>query len=133
MKRFLSIDDSQIFTNWMSMILKPYGETFTANDGELGFELYKKELAIDSFDVIFLDLNLPGIDGEEMIKRIRGYEEHNKVLHKSLIFMVTANTDPIQMMKLLEKGADFYLSKPVDQQRFFEALERFKVIDYRIS
>lgn len=76
-------------------------EVEIANDGDTGL---KKALE-ESFDLIILDLMLPGIDGYEICKRIR--EEKNIP-----IIMVSAKKDDIDKIRGLGLGADDYMTKP---------------------
>lgn len=76
-------------------------EVAIANDGDTGL----KRALEESFDLIILDLMLPGIDGYEICKRIR--EEKNIP-----IIMVSAKKDDIDKIRGLGLGADDYMTKP---------------------
>ena len=71
------------------------------NDGEKGLDAAMNE----SFDLIILDLMLPGIDGFEICRRIR--DEKNIP-----ILMVSAKKDDIDKIRGLGLGADDYMTKP---------------------
>lgn len=60
----------------------------------------------DNFDLLILDLNLPGMDGLEVCKKLRAAEDHTPIL------MLTARTEEIDKVLGLESGADDYLTKP---------------------
>jgi two-component system phosphate regulon response regulator OmpR len=62
----------------------------------------------ESFDVLVLDLTLPGEDGLSICRRLRGQGETIPIL------MLTARGDPIDRIVGLEMGADDYLPKPFD-------------------
>lgn len=76
-------------------------EVAIANDGDTGL----KRALEESFDLIILDLMLPGIDGYEICKHIR--EEKNIP-----IIMVSAKKDDIDKIRGLGLGADDYMTKP---------------------
>ena len=76
-------------------------EVETAADGESGLE---KAMSMD-FDLVILDLMLPGIDGFEVCRRIR--EAKNIP-----ILMVSARKDDIDKIRGLGLGADDYMTKP---------------------
>ena len=72
-----------------------------ANDGLLGLELALQE----EFDLIILDLMLPGVDGFEICRQVR--------LEKNVpIIMVSAKKDDIDKIRGLGLGADDYMTKP---------------------
>ncbi len=58
-------------------------------------------------DLVILDLNLPGLDGLEVARRIRQNE-----VHRTPILMLTARADEVNHLVGLETGADDYLTKP---------------------
>lgn len=76
-------------------------EVFIENDGTKGLEAALG----DDYDLIILDLMLPGVDGYEICKRIR--EEKNIP-----ILMVSAKKDDIDKVRGLGLGADDYMTKP---------------------
>jgi DNA-binding response OmpR family regulator len=75
-----------------------------ALDGEQGVELAE----INDYDLVVLDLNLPGLDGLEVCRRIRASRPH------TLIVMLTARNRREDIIVGLDEGADDYLVKPFD-------------------
>jgi len=69
-------------------------------------------LRTDSFDLIVLDLNLPGRSGRELL----AYCKSNHV--QTPIFVVSARADLEDRVGLLDSGADDYLVKPFDPLEF---------------
>ena len=74
-----------------------------ACDGETGLA----KMAAQPFDVMLLDVMMPGIDGFETARRVR-------VASLLPIIMLTARSDPIDIVAGLECGADDYVTKPVE-------------------
>ena len=74
-----------------------------ACDGETGLT----KMAAQPFDVMLLDVMMPGIDGFETARRVR-------VASLLPIIMLTARSDPIDIVAGLECGADDYVTKPVE-------------------
>ena len=72
----------------------------------------------DDFDIVILDLGLPGIDGHEVLAEIRGRGEHLPVI------ILTARKETRDTVAGLEGGADDYVTKPF---RFEELLARVRV------
>jgi two-component system, OmpR family, phosphate regulon response regulator OmpR len=88
-----------------------------ASDGERGLAALKKS----HFDVVLLDIMMPGVDGLEVCRRIRALDERAQVP----ILMLTAKGDDIDKIVGLELGADDYLAKPFNPR---ELLARVRAI-----
>lgn len=102
MTKILVIDDEPSITNLVSAYLKPEGyEVFTAADGNAGLK------AARAFkpDLIILDLMLPGIDGIELLSRLRRESD-------VYVIMLTARTEETDKIVGLWVGADDYVTKP---------------------
>ena len=82
-----------------------------APDGETGLELAGR-----GFDAIVLDVMLPGIDGFEVARRLRGRDDYTPIL------MLTARGRPEDVLKGFESGTDDYLPKPFDLDIFLARL-----------
>jgi len=74
--------------------------------------------------VIFLDLNLPGIDGREVLKRIKQDKELKTI---PVIVMTTSNND-VDIVDCYESHANCYVRKPVDFNRFVEAIKNLRSV-----
>jgi two-component system cell cycle response regulator len=83
-------------------------ECLAAEDGEKAWELYRKTPGVD---VIISDWMMPGIEGLELCRLVRG-EERNEYTY--FIFL-TSLGDRDHLLMGLEAGADDYLSKPLDR------------------
>lgn len=81
----------------------------TCGDGEAAYEL----LYVEDYDLVILDLNLPGMDGLEVLEKIRDEKKELKVL------ILSARGTVSDKVKGLDQGANDYLVKPFD----FEELE----------
>ncbi len=120
MTKILVIDDEPSITNLVSAYLKPEGyEVLTAADGNSGL----KAARVFKPDLIILDLMLPGIDGIELLSRLR---------RKSGVYviMLTARTEETDKIVGLSVGADDYVTKPFSPRelvaRVKAALRRLK-------
>lgn len=94
-----------------------------------GLEAYKKYQSFKP-DIIFLDINIPKLDGIELLKRIRRQDLVTKVI------MLTAHSEDKFVNKVMELGVSSYLIKPVGRGEIKETLNkveeeiRNKEIDY---
>jgi two-component system alkaline phosphatase synthesis response regulator PhoP len=120
MTKILVIDDEPSIINLVSAYLKPEGyEVFTAADGNAGLK------AARAFkpDLIILDLMLPGMDGIELLSRLRRESD-------VYVIMLTARTDETDKIVGLSVGADDYVTKPFSPRelvaRVKAALKRIK-------
>lgn len=78
------------------------------NDGELPY-------------VVLLDLKLPGVDGLEVLRRIRG-DERTRLLP---VVILTSSTEEQDLMEGYGRGANSYIRKPVDFPSFIDAIGQF--------
>ena len=70
-------------------------------------------------DIIFLDYHLPDINGDEVLRRLRGDERTRSIP----IYMVSADAMPEQVKRLKELGVQGYLTKPLDVERFLAVID----------
>ncbi len=102
MTKILVIDDEPSITNLVSAYLRPEGyEVYTAADGNAGL----KSARAFKPDLIILDLMLPGMDGIELLSRLRRESE-------VYVIMLTARTEETDKIVGLSVGADDYVTKP---------------------
>lgn len=100
--RALVVDDEEPLVELVRSYLEREGlDVAAALDGERAVELVR-ELAPD---VVVLDLMLPGIDGIEVCRRIRGFSD-------AYVLMLTARAEELDKIVGLSTGADDYLTKP---------------------
>ena len=103
MNKILLVDDDAELSNMLSQILTKEGYQLTlAADGETGLA----RALSGSYDLILLDVMLPGIDGFQLLQRLRQQSRSTPVL------MLTARGNDDDRVAGLELGADDYLPKP---------------------
>ena len=107
MSRFLVVEDEQHIADGLRFNLEAEGhEAVIARDGEGALDLLLKER--HEFDVVILDVMLPGKDGFETAKELRAAGQYVPIL------MLTARGRPEDVLKGFEAGADDYLQKPFE-------------------
>ncbi len=103
MKRILIIEDDPAILRGLRISLEEeHHQLFSASDGEEGYQLAQEE----NFDLIILDLMLPGKNGQEICRELRG--QGNSVP----IIMLTSKNQESDKVLGLEIGADDYVTKP---------------------
>src|SRR6266571_6727567 len=115
MVRALLIEDDRKLASLLREFLGQHGvEAALAEDGSHAL----RELSAQRFDILLLDLMLPGMDGLSLTRRIRER-------WKTPIIMVTARGDDADKIVGLELGADDYLAKPFNPR---ELLARIRAV-----
>lgn len=109
MKKILMIEDDISIVELVAIHLKDnYCELTKAHTGPDGLNLATK----NKYDMIILDVMLPGIDGIEICRRLRADKIFTPIL------MLTARSEEIDKIIGLETGADDYLTKPFSIREF---------------
>ena len=104
----------------IKIILQKLGLDVTiVENGQLAVESYEKE----DFDLIFLDINMPVMDGLTALSIIREKEE--KTGKHMPIIALTANSISGDRERYLDEGMDDYLSKPFDKDKLIAILEQY--------
>lgn len=118
MKRILVVDDEPDIVSLVSYNLtkEGFGVTTVPEGGEALDIIKKKE-----FDLILLDLMLPGIHGMEVCRMLRSDQKTKNIP----IIMLTAKGDETDRVRGLETGADDYMTKPFSPR---ELIARVKAV-----
>ncbi len=112
--KILLVEDEQHLADGLRFNLEAEGfEAEIAGDGETAVE----RLAAAKFDAVVLDVMMPGIDGFEVARTMRGRGDYTPVL------MLTARGRPEDVLQGFEAGTDDYLPKPFDLEIFLARLK----------
>jgi len=115
-RRILLVEDEQRIADTLRFGLKEQGfEVEVAYDGNLGYKLFQSL----AFNLIVLDINLPGINGYELCKLIRSSNPEIPVI------MLTALNSLEEKIEGYDAGADDYIIKPFE---FTELLMKIRVL-----
>ncbi|MEK7990561.1 MAG: response regulator [Thiotrichaceae bacterium] len=118
--RALVVDDSLPVRKSMEIQLGLYGLNIDfAETGEEALDFVKKPDNV--YDIIFLDLMLPGIDGYKVCKEIKS----NKVSKNTPVVMLTGKGSRFDKLRGTMAGASVYLTKPVEQEKLKEVIKQF--------
>jgi len=119
-KRVLVVDDEKLIVKGIRFSLEQDGmEVVCAYDGEEALEIAKSQ----KFDIILLDVMLPGLSGFEVCQQIREFSDVP-------IVMLTAKGEDMDKILGLEYGADDYITKPFN---ILEVKARIKAIMRRTA
>lgn len=123
MKRILVCEDEDTIRDFVVINLKRSGYVVEpADSGEKALEVFKKSGG--DFDIALLDVMMPGIDGFEVCKRLRGESQTLGII------MLTAKTQEMDRVRGLMLGADDYISKPFSPS---ELVARVDAVYRRVS
>jgi two-component system OmpR family response regulator/two-component system phosphate regulon response regulator OmpR len=113
-RKILVVDDDQRLRDLLQRYLGEQG--FVVKTAESGGAM-DKCLSRETFDLIVLDLMLPGEDGLSICRRLRTSDAHQAVI------MLTAKGDEIDRIVGLEMGADDYLPKPFNPRELVARIQ----------
>lgn len=118
----LYVEDDDAIRNSLGTILKKvFKEVITCVDGKDGisnYELYTKDMDV-VFDVIITDINMPHINGLEMVRKIR---EHDLEIP---VIMTTAHGESNYLMEAIKLGVSGYTLKPIDTKELLMTVQKF--------
>jgi len=118
--RILIVDDNESLSKSMLFVLKRRGFTAaTARDGLEALNVLKKK----SFDIIFLDIKMSGLNGVETFKKIK------KISSTCKVVMMTAYALDELVQDALEEGAYGILYKPLDMEEAIQMIEEVRGVD----
>ncbi|MCX9085384.1 MAG: response regulator [Candidatus Methanoperedens sp.] len=117
MTKVLIVEDNPMNMELMLVMLKTNGfEAYSAFDGKEAIENMEKE----NFDIILMDIELPGINGVEVARTIK--EKYKNIP----IIAVTSFAMRGDKERFIASGFDDYVSKPVDISSFLIKLNKYK-------
>ena len=101
-------------------------------DGEQAIQyLENKDKFADAIlpDLILLDINMPKIDGKEVLK----YIQHQPHLQHILVIMLTTSASPNDLEDCNKAKADYYIIKPLDSENFLNAIRALKKLRFSLT
>ncbi|MDQ7045021.1 MAG: response regulator transcription factor [Sulfurimonas sp.] len=106
-------DEKDIRDNYTRYLKRHFSRVYEAEDGEDGYKIYKEKKP----EIIILDINLPKLNGLELLKKIRLTDQTTKVI------MLTAYSDTKYLLDAAELKLVKYLVKPITRNDLKSALE----------
>jgi len=123
MIKILVVDDSiimrNIVKNTFASMKKPF-DCFEAENGKQALRL----LEANNITIVFLDWNMPGMDGMEFLKVVRSMPQYKDLP----IVMVTSERGKFSVIEALQNGATDYMVKPVNEKVFKEKVQEILVL-----
>ena len=118
----LIVDDSKIIRR----VLKTTVERFALKENWEDLAIFEAEDGVEAMgvmnkqtiDIMFLDWNMPNMNGDEVVTRVRDNKEWNK----TRIIMATTEGEKSSVVRMLKKGVNGYLVKPLKEEHIFKTL-----------
>lgn len=130
--RILIAEDDFASRKFMQTFLSKFGECDATVDGVEALEAYQIAFEADeAYDLICLDIMMPGMDGYQTLKAIRDMEAINGVTKDDSIkvIMTTALNEGRNVTRAFDLGCIAYAGKPIDQDKFTDVLRKLELID----
>jgi two-component system chemotaxis response regulator CheY len=130
--RSLIVEDDYITSQVMQEIILSYGESEIVENGSDAIAKFKNAIAENNpFDIIFLDIMMPEMDGQKVLESIRNIEKENNIqgLDSCKIIMTTALDDFENIKKAFINQAEGYVVKPLDKEKISKVLKDLGMID----
>ncbi len=130
--KLLIVEDDFIARHVLKDMLAEYGQCDVVVDGAEAVQAFK--MAFDDkkpYDVIFLDIMMPNVNGLEALNMMREFEKESGVMppKEVKVIMTTALDDPKTVVGAYYRGgADSYLVKPITKAMIAEEMRKLKLI-----
>ncbi|NEW60159.1 response regulator, partial [Sulfurovum sp. bin170] len=117
----LVVEDNPINLKMIIKTLENLGiNSDSAENGRVSVEMYMK----NSYDIIFMDIQMPVMNGVDATRVIIEYEKKNNLEHTPIV-AVTTNALKGDRERYLASGMDEYIAKPIDLNKFITVLNQF--------
>ncbi len=130
--KILIVEDDLTTLEMMEGILSEHGDCVKAENGQLGVDAFQEALKSGSpFDLVCLDILMPEMDGQEMLKRIRDIEKDegiNADREVKVIMTTTMDTADHVSEAYYKGGCTSYLIKPVEAKKLVALLKAFGLV-----
>ena len=129
--RILLAEDDFVTRKFMTGFLSKYGECDVTVDGMEAVDAFMMALEDEEpYDLVCLDIMMPVMDGYQALMGIRNLEKERNIPEEkqAKVIMATALNDEKNVKMAFELGCTIYSGKPIDQERFEEALKRLDLV-----
>lgn len=115
-------DDEMVRSQTEKILDKLFKKVYVGVDGQNGLDIYKEN--IDEIDIVITDINMPNMNGLDMIKEIN-------ILNNSIATIVTtAHSDSVNLLQAIDINIDKYITKPIQIKELTVSIVEL-VVHYR--
>ncbi|MBF0415644.1 MAG: response regulator [Magnetococcales bacterium] len=126
----LIIDDLHEARVLLHTILRPYGDCDAVDNGRDAIEMFRMAFEEEPYDLVLLDLTMPGMDGIEVLQTMRSLERELGVEpdEQTIIIIVSAVDARSEMETCFSSGANDYINKPVSSAKLLLKLSQYNLV-----
>ena len=130
--KIMIAEDDLVSRKFLHKFMSRYGECDLVVDGLEAIDAFM--LAIqdkEPYDLICLDIMMPKVDGIKALKAIRDIEKQKNIEGDQAvkIIMTTALSEADMVQSAFDHGSNAYATKPIDTEKFIEALKKLQLIE----
>ena len=127
--RSLVVDDEFVALSKMVLMLSPYGQCDAATNGEQAMSMLRNALDQgEPYDLIALDINMPGTNGLQLLQTINCEEQCRKTPRARKI-IVSAASSRSNVTRAVERRCDAFLVKPVSRDVLAATLQKLGLLE----
>jgi two-component system, chemotaxis family, chemotaxis protein CheY len=126
------VDDDVTSRLVLDEALSRFGKVDTCGNGTEAIRMCREALGHGApYDVICMDVHMPGMSGIEALQSIREEEEGCGVLGRAKVIVITSSEDSGTIDEAFSQLCDAYIVKPIDTQAFLDVLECLRPVEGR--
>jgi two-component system chemotaxis response regulator CheY len=130
--RILIVEDEPVNREFLLMSLRGFGECHAVITGEDAVRAHKNALAVDRpFDVVFLDILLPGMNGLQALEKLRAVEDRHEIPPERRVPVIVTtglDDDRTASRAFIQGQALSYMTKPFRTGQISEELRKLRLI-----
>ena len=129
--KILLAEDDFVTRKFMVGFLSKYGECDVTVDGMEAVDAFMMALEDgEPYDLVCLDIMMPVMDGYQALMGIRNLEKYSGISEdkRAKVIMTTALNDEKNVKMAFELGCTIYSGKPIDKERFEQAMKKLGLI-----
>lgn len=120
--KILVVEDNDMNMQLVEYLLEEGGyDIVKATSGEEALSITSNDDDLATFDLILMDIHLPGMDGLSVVRRMKSNDRTARIP----ILALTAHAMRGDKDRFLEAGCDGYISKPIDVKTFISSIEQY--------
>lgn len=130
--RILIADDDIVARTKLETLLETHGQLDMVQDGDQAWTMFQKaHQESRPYDLITMDIDMPGMNGHEVVTKIRQWEKENTAYatkREAKILMVTSMQSRSDVITSFREGCECFIRKPIKRDNLDQALEKLGIL-----